>query len=118
MDHDPKRALKPRFLAPDYRGSGNACQDGRIDCGTEGTVAANQGPLSPLGLAGLRGNVREWTSNCSRGCQRRLVAGLGWRDAADRGTPGQSNDFEADTGLDDVGFRLVREVSAAELGPG
>lgn len=102
----------------DYRGSGNACRDGRIDCGSEGTVAASQGPLSPLGLAGLRGNVREWTSNCSRGCQRRLAAGMGWRDAADRASPGQSNDFEADTGFDDIGFRLVREVSAAELGPG
>lgn len=100
----------------DYRGSGNACRDGRIDCGSEGTVNASQGPLSPLGLAGLRGNVREWTSNCTRGCQRRLAAGLGWRDAADRSSPAQSNDFDADTGLDDLGFRLVREVSAAELG--
>ena len=100
----------------DYRGSGNPCQDGRIDCGAEGTVNAGQGPLSPLGLAGLRGNLREWTSNCTRGCQRRLAAGMGWRDAADRSTPGQSNDFDADTGFDDIGFRLVREVSAAELG--
>lgn len=100
----------------DYRGSGNACSDGRIDCGSEGTVNASQGPLSPLGLAGLRGNVREWTSNCTRGCQRRLAAGLGWRDSAERSSPAQSNDFDADTGLDDLGFRLVREVSAAELG--
>lgn len=100
----------------DYRGSGNACQDGRIDCGAEGTVNASQGPLSPLGLAGLRGNLREWTSNCTRGCQRRLAAGMGWRDPADRSSPGQSNDFDADTGFDDIGFRLVREVSAAELG--
>ena len=100
----------------DYRGSGNACQDGRIDCGAEGTVNASQGPLSPLGLAGLRGNLREWTSNCTRGCQRRLAAGMGWRDPADRSSPGQSNDFDADTGFDDIGFRLVREVSAEELG--
>ena len=100
----------------DYRGSGNACQDGRIDCGAEGTVNASQGPLSPLGLAGLRGNLREWTSNCTRGCQRRLAAGVGWRDPADRSSPGQSNDFDGDTGFDDIGFRLVREVSAAELG--
>ena len=87
-----------------------------IDCGAEGTVNASQGPLSPLGLAGLRGNLREWTSNCTRGCQRRLAAGMGWRDPADRSSPGQSNDFDADTGFDDIGFRLVREVSAAELG--
>ncbi|MDY0022869.1 protein kinase domain-containing protein [Arenimonas caeni] len=99
-----------------YRGSGNACRDGRIDCGSEGTVSASQGPLSPLGLAGLRGNVREWTSNCTRGCQRRLAAGVGWRDTAQRSNPGQSNDFDADTGFDDIGFRLVREVAAEELG--
>ncbi|WP_460452814.1 bifunctional serine/threonine-protein kinase/formylglycine-generating enzyme family protein [Arenimonas aestuarii] len=99
----------------DYRGSGNACRDGRVDCGAEGTVNAAQGPLSPLGLAGLRGNLREWTSNCTRGCQRRLAAGMGWRDAPDRSSPGQSNDFDADTGFDDIGFRLVREVTAAEL---
>ncbi|WP_374603272.1 bifunctional serine/threonine-protein kinase/formylglycine-generating enzyme family protein [Arenimonas sp.] len=100
----------------DYRGSGNACQDGRIDCGAEGTVNAGQGPLSPLGLAGLRGNLREWTSNCTRGCQRRLAAGMGWRDTAAKASPGQSDDLDADTGYDDLGFRLVREVSAAELG--
>lgn len=100
-----------------YRGSGNACRDGRIDCGSEGTVSASQGPLSPLGLAGLRGNVREWTSNCTRGCQRRIAAGVGWRDTPQRSNPGQSDDFDADTGFDDIGFRLVREVSAEELGP-
>jgi len=99
-----------------YRGSGNACRDGRISCGSEGTVSASQGPLSPLGLAGMRGNVREWTSNCSRGCQRRLAAGVGWRDTPQRSEPGQSNDFDADTGFDDIGFRLVREVGTEELG--
>lgn len=104
-----------RALA-DYRGSGDACRDGRIGCGGEGTVAAAQGPLSPIGLAGLRGNAREWVSDCSRGCARRLAAGLGWRDAPARANPTHSDDFDADTGFDDIGFRLVREVAAAELG--
>ncbi len=99
-----------------YRGTGNACRDGRIGCGTEGTVAASQGPASHLGLTGMRGNAREWLTDCDRGCARRLVGGVGWRDPAARANPQGTNDFDADTGFDDVGFRLVREVSAEELG--
>ncbi len=100
----------------DYRGSGNACRDGRIDCGSEGTAAASQGPASPIGLSGARGNVREWLADCgARGCQRRMVAGLGWRDTT-RTPATHMDDFDADTGFDDIGFRLVRAVSAEELG--
>jgi tRNA A-37 threonylcarbamoyl transferase component Bud32 len=98
-----------------YRGTGNACRDGRIACGSEGTVAASQGPASHLGLTGLRGNAREWLTDCDRGCARRLVGGLGWRDPAARANPTGTNDFDADTGFDDIGFRLVREVTAEEL---
>ena len=94
-----------------YRGSGNACQDGRIDCGQDGTVAVNQGPMSPLGLTGVRGNAREWLSDCAGGCRERLVSGLGWRDSAGRADPVRSSGFDAAIGFDDVGFRLVREVS-------
>ncbi len=100
----------------DYRGSGNACRDGRINCGSEGTAAATQGPASPAGLNGLRGNAREWLSDCgARGCGRRLAAGLGWRDTT-RTPATHVDDFDADTGFDDIGFRLVRAVSAEELG--
>lgn len=98
------------------RGSGDPCRDGRVACGREGTVAASQGPASPIGLTGMRGNAREWLSDCARGCQRRFVAGAGWRDTPARAKPQQADDFDADTGFDDIGFRLVREVSAAELG--
>ncbi|HEX4852930.1 bifunctional serine/threonine-protein kinase/formylglycine-generating enzyme family protein, partial [Arenimonas sp.] len=98
-----------------YRGTGNACRDGRIACGNEGTVAASQGPASHLGLTGLRGNAREWLSDCDRGCTRRLVGGIGWRDPSARANPTGTNDFDADTGFDDIGFRLVREVTAEEL---
>ncbi len=97
-------------------GAGNACTFGRINCGSEGTVAASQGPVSALGLAGTRGNAREWLSDCGRGCQKRLVGGLGWRDTAARGSATQTDDFDADTGYDDVGFRLVRDVAPEELG--
>jgi hypothetical protein len=98
------------------RGSGNACSDGRVACGSEGTVSASQGPASGIGLTGMRGNAREWLSDCARGCQRRLVAGAGWRDPPARVNAQQSDDFDADTGFDDIGFRLVRAVKASELG--
>ncbi len=97
------------------RGTGDACRDGRIDCGSAGTTASSLGPASGLGLTGVRGNVREWLADCDRGCQRRLAAGVGWRDTPARADAKGSNDFDADTGFDDIGFRLVRAVSAKEL---
>ncbi len=93
-----------------YRGSGDPCQDGRLHCGQEGTAPAGQGPLSPLGINGVHGNVREWLTDCDGGCQRRLTAGLGWRDGAERADPVRTSGFDASVGFDDVGFRLVREI--------
>jgi predicted Ser/Thr protein kinase len=93
-----------------YSGSGNACQDGRVSCGGEGTASAGQGPASPLGLLGAKGNVREWLSDCASSCKQHLVGGLGWRDSS-RNTQGNKTDgMNSDNGFDDVGFRLVREV--------
>ena len=110
----PTRAEWQSLIAA---GTGDACRFGRVSCaGTEGTVAASLGPSSALGLTGTRGNAREWLADCGRGCARRLVGGLGWRDSPSRGTATQADDFDADTGFDDIGFRLVRDVAAAELG--
>lgn len=95
-----------------YKGSGNACQDGRVDCGQDGTVPANAGPSSPLGLLGVRGNAREWLSDCAGGCRQHLVSGLGWRDNSSHPDPVRSSGFDASVGFDDVGFRLVREVDS------
>lgn len=94
-----------------YKGSGNACQDGRVNCGQDGTVPAGSGPASPLGIVGVRGNAREWLSDCAGGCRQHLVSGLGWRDNAGKAEPTRSSGFDASVGFDDVGFRLVREVS-------
>ena len=94
-----------------YRGSGDACRDGRIHCGDEGTAPTGAGPASPLGLVGLRGNAREWLVDCAGACRERQVAGLGWRDSAGRANPVRSSGFDADVGFDDVGFRLVRVVT-------
>ena len=94
-----------------YKGSGSACQDGRVNCGQDGTVPAGSGPASPLGIVGVRGNAREWLSDCAGGCRQHLVSGLGWRDNAGKADPTRSSGFDASVGFDDVGFRLVREVS-------
>ncbi|CAN5206356.1 hypothetical protein BH11PSE14_BH11PSE14_15520 [soil metagenome] len=96
-----------------YRRSGDACQDGRVGCGDEGTIGAGHGPSSPLGLTGVRGNAREWLADCVGACRQHLVAGLGWRDKAQRADPMRSSGFDASTGLDDTGFRLVREIEPA-----
>jgi hypothetical protein len=95
-----------------YSGSGNACADGRVSCGQEGTVPAGQGPASPLGLMGAKGNVREWLLDCAGSCKDHLVGGLGWRDSASKPQGNRTDGLNADSGFDDVGFRLVREVSA------
>ena len=94
-----------------YKGSGNACQDGRVDCGQEGTAPVNHGPASPLGLTGVHGNAREWLSDCAGSCKEHLVGGVGWRDSAGRADPTRSSGFDATVGFDDIGFRLVREIS-------
>lgn len=93
-----------------YSGSGNACSDGRVSCGGEGTVPTGQGPASPLGLMGAKGNVREWLQDCSGSCKQHLVGGVGWRDSATRAVGNQTDGMNAESGFDDVGFRLVRDV--------
>jgi serine/threonine-protein kinase PpkA len=88
---------------------GDACRAGHIDCGNnKGTAPAGQGPASPLGLLGVQGNAREWLADGSG--NKRLVAGMGWRDDARDANPLRSSGFDADTGFDDIGIRLVREL--------
>jgi formylglycine-generating enzyme required for sulfatase activity len=90
---------------------GDACRAGHIDCGgNKGTAPASQGPTSPLGLTGVQGNAREWLLDCAGSCGKHLVAGVGWRDNARGIEPQRSSGFDADTGFDDVGIRLVREI--------
>lgn len=97
-------------LIASYRGNADACRNGHIDCSNDGTAPVRQGPASPLGLFGAQGNVREWLNDCDGACKRRLVAGLGWRDGPRNADPGRTSGFDADTGFDDVGIRLVRVV--------
>ena len=97
-------------LISNYRGSGDACRDGKVDCGNEGTVATNQGAASPLGLLGVRGNAREWLDDCAGSCSRRQVGGLSWRDSPTRADPTRTSGFDIGYGYDDIGIRLVREA--------
>jgi len=97
-----------------YAISGDACESDRLACGGNGTVPAAQGSASPQGLRGLRGNVREWLSDCSEGCRKRMAGGAGWRDAASHPSTGVDA-LDGDQAFDDVGFRLLREVAAGEV---
>jgi serine/threonine-protein kinase PpkA len=95
-----------------YR-AGDACRAGVISCGNKGTAAGSGTPASPLGIYDLQGNVSEWLSD-NAGTARYTVAGLSWRDTSSTSSTKTSNQ-NADRGYDDVGFRLVREVSLSEL---
>jgi tRNA A-37 threonylcarbamoyl transferase component Bud32 len=67
----------------------------------------------PASCASTR-HVREWPASCGPGCERQPVLGFGWREAgADRDA--RAPTVEPQHGYDDVGFRLVRDVTRAEL---
>ena len=93
--------------------AGNACRAGVISCDNKGTAAGSGTPSSPLGIYDLQGNTSEWLSDAT-GSGRYAVAGLSWRDTASASSTKTSNQ-NGDRGYDDVGFRLVREVSLSEL---
>ncbi|GIX36633.1 MAG: hypothetical protein KatS3mg126_2412 [Lysobacteraceae bacterium] len=76
-------------------------------CRIEGTQPASAGPASRMGVRSSHGNVREWVSGG--------VAGLGWRDLAERRGTQREGSVDPARGYDDVGFRLQRTVAAAEL---
>ena len=93
--------------------AGDACRAGVIACGNKGTAAGSGTSSSPLGIYDLRGNASEWLGDAA-GSGRYTVAGLSWRDTASTSSTKTSNQ-NGDRGYDDVGFRLVREVSLSEL---
>ncbi|MGH8051361.1 MAG: bifunctional serine/threonine-protein kinase/formylglycine-generating enzyme family protein [Arenimonas sp.] len=93
--------------------AGDPCRAGVISCGSKGTSAGSGTPASPLGIYDLQGNASEWLSD-NAGSGRYTVAGLSWRDTSSASSTRTSNQ-NGDRGYDDVGFRLVREVSLSEL---
>ncbi len=98
----------------DYRG-GDPCRGGQINCGAKGTAPGSGFAPSPLGIQDLHGNVGEWLGDSASGQNRYYAAGLSWRDVPSTAA-GRTSPEAGDKGFDDIGFRLVREVSADELG--
>jgi hypothetical protein len=62
------------------------------------------GELATAGGSGKH-RVSQWTEACGGDCSERVVAGTGWRGGAPTRT------LDADRGYDDVGFRLVRDLT-------
>jgi serine/threonine-protein kinase PpkA len=89
-----------------YKAS-DACRAGVISCGGKGTASGSGTPASPYGVYDLQGNVSEWLSDGP-------TAGLSWRDLPTSATTKTSRQ-NTGRGYDDVGFRLVRDVSADDL---
>ena len=81
----------------------------------EGTRSIDNATIVAPGLRSHAGSAREWTGDCRDACQRRLSVGSSWRDAVAKSGARAADAVENDHGYDDIGFRLMREVSAAEL---
>jgi hypothetical protein len=76
--------------------------------------AATSTSLCAGGAKDCTSQVREWSAACGPGCTAQPALGLSWRDAsAARADPVATVDPAF--GYDDIGFRLVREVSRDEL---
>lgn len=102
------RAEEWRSLESD--GATPACR-GRC----EGTVPITATAKLASGVRVHAGSAREWSADCREGCTQRLSLGSSWRDAS-AGSGARADDaVKSGDGYDDIGFRLMRDVSAAEL---
>jgi serine/threonine-protein kinase PpkA len=63
-------------------------------------------PTGP-GLHDLRGNVREWSSDCAVNCRERMAVGLGWHSPPNE-APRES--FSAEQAFNTIGLRVAREI--------
>jgi serine/threonine-protein kinase PpkA len=106
---DARRYRLPQAAEWRALGTANATPACRGRC--KGTAPIGTGTA----IRSHAGNAREWSVDCRDGCTRRVSVGTSWRDAnASQGKRGVDL-VESEAGYDDIGFRLVREVSAAEL---
>lgn len=90
----------------------DGCRDG-----VRHTSAASRFQVDAGGFADLTGNAAEWLADCARGsnCERRLLTGGSWREPLAADLRLSVAEADAQRGYDDVGLRLVREVSASSL---
>ncbi len=65
---------------------------------------------APGGLYDLAGNVREWVSDCGGSCSSRVAMGSAWLSVNGKLDAKQRDNFDADTGFNTIGFRVVREI--------
>ena len=99
-----------------------------FDCGSEwdGKLTAAVGSFAPndFGLHDTAGNVQEWTQDCyhknykgappdgsawlSKGCSQRVVRGGAYTSPLDSLRSARRAQFDQDTRLDNLGFRIVR----------
>ena len=92
------------------QGAASDCAGTRLNCDRrEGTVPVGDGQASGLGLVNVGGNVREWLAGGSQ------TGGSSWRTAAARARANATQAAGDARGMDDLGFRLVREVTIDEL---
>lgn len=103
-----------------YAGRGNGNGGGAPGCeitgrGCDGTRPADGLRPGALGLRGVHGNAAEWLADCAGDCDEHLVAGASWRDDAGHERVPPPRPARGERGYDDVGFRLVRELSADDV---
>lgn len=93
-----------RFNAEHRERDALACDDGFV-----GTAPVRRYD-APGGLYDMAGNVREWVSDCGSSCSSRVAMGSAWLSTADKLDPKQRDNFDAETGFNTIGFRVVRDI--------
>ncbi len=81
-----------------------ACDDGAAE------TAAVRRFAAAVGVYDLSGNAREWVADCAGNCRKHLAMGSSWASVAGELEVAQREDFDADTGFNTVGLRVVREI--------
>lgn len=80
-----------------------------------GTASVDTAARAASGARSHLGSAREWSAECRNGCAPQSSLGSSWRDGSARSGARGNEALKGDEGYDDIGFRLVRDVAAAEV---